>query len=235
MEVHGLSRRGYVRKNNEDRYFVKRFSPSDCLLVVADGMGGTFGGDIAAQLICDTMAGWQPANTDLKEQLFDMVAVCQQQILECEEKHPELKGMGSTLTAALVMGDAVYWAQVGDSRLYLQHFDELAQITTDQNMAQELVEQGRMSPEEARFSPYRNVLFQCMGCKDWRPVVGKVQVEAGDVLLLCTDGLHGPVPAKNIAGILHTMTTVLNKAELLVQEALQAGGPDNVTVVVAEI
>jgi PPM family protein phosphatase len=151
------------------------------------------------------------------------------------ERRAELRGMGCTLTVALIENGTLFWGQIGDSRLYLYRRSELRQITTDQNLAWSLVEAGQLTPEEARISPYRHLLAQCVGCRDCRPAGGALQMEPGDWVLLTTDGLHNELPAARFAQILTAVEEPEQAVRKLVQAALDQGGSDNVTAIVAAL
>jgi PPM family protein phosphatase len=229
------SETGYRRPANEDRLLVQELSGEAMLLAVADGMGGQPGGEVAAQLAVDTLAQWAREAGGGALSPVEMIQAANRRILEEGEHRPELRDMGCTLTVALVENDCLSWGQVGDSRLYLYRHDKLRQLTIDQNMAQGLVAAGRLSPEEARISPYRHILDQCVGCRSCRPVSGSLEVRSGDLLLLATDGLHGELIASEIGAILATAGDPDRAAHALVGAALAHGGQDNITVIVAAL
>ena len=148
---------------------------------------------------------------------------------------PELAGMASTLTLALMMWPRVFVSQVGDSRCYHFRSPALTQVTTDQTVARQLIDQGLLPEEAAERSPMSHILSQAIGHREpevW-PVLSEVELEAGDTLLLCTDGLMKHVPDSEIAQLLGTTASAREAASALVGAALQAGGSDNVTVVAA--
>jgi PPM family protein phosphatase len=151
------------------------------------------------------------------------------------EKEPDLKGMGSTLTAAFVRGEAVFWAHVGDSRLYLFREDELTQITEDDTMAGFLLTEGELTREEARVHPGRNFLFDFIGSGEFEEETGSFTLRKGDLLLLTTDGLHDRVPEEKVVSILRSNSELDKKLDGLVSIALKESGKDNVTVVGVEV
>ncbi len=210
------------------------------LLVVCDGMGGAPAGDVAARVATAfikrelRVAG--PRVVDAPgPALENAVAGANQAILAEVKVHPEDKGMGTTCTAAVFSTDHLSIAQVGDSRAYLLREGRLQLLTQDQTMVSKMVETGALKPEEAANHPYRHVLFQALGTEaKVHPVITDVPLREGDRVLLCSDGLHGPVQDDIIAAILRAPGDVAQAARALITAALAAGGPDNVTVVVAD-
>jgi serine/threonine protein phosphatase PrpC len=149
--------------------------------------------------------------------------------------HPATRGMGTTCTAAIVLPDRLSVAQVGDSRAYLLRAGHLERLTRDQTMAEQLVQAGVLRPEDVGTFPYRHVLSQAVGTQSKiEPITSDVGLRRGDRILLCSDGLHGPVPDHEIARILGSSADLDRVTHDLIQAALAAGGPDNVTVVVAD-
>jgi len=210
------------------------------LLLVCDGMGGAAAGDLAARIAAAAIkqelvgAGAAVAehpNESLKSAVFGANGA----VLAEANAHPEARGMGTTCTAAIVLPDRLFVAQVGDSRAYLLRDGRLQPLTRDQTMADELVETGALRPEQVATFPYRHVLTQAVGTQSTiDPVTSEARLRRGDRLLLCSDGLHGPVPDQKIARILGAAAAIDVVTHDLIQAALAAGGPDNVTVVVAD-
>ncbi|MDA3786734.1 MAG: protein phosphatase 2C domain-containing protein [Deltaproteobacteria bacterium] len=233
METYGLSHTGLVREHNEDRFLIKNLSETTALLAVADGMGGHCGGEIAAQIVIDTLQESDPATPSEARHISRLLAKANETIHKEAERTPALLGMGTTATVALIDHSLVHWAHVGDSRLYFFGDGRLKQVTTDQNMAQMLIERGEISPEQARLSPYRNMLLQCVGGYDCVPASGHFEINRGDLLLLCTDGLCGAVPRQRIRALLAPGKSMKTTADSLLQAALDTGGKDNITVVLA--
>jgi PPM family protein phosphatase len=145
--------------------------------------------------------------------------------------------MGTTLTAAVLDGPTLSWAHVGDSRLYVLHGDALEQVTVDQTLVQGLVEAGVITPEAARIHPMRHMIDQCVGCPECEPERGSRSIAPGDLLMLCTDGLHDILRVRDILAVLQgrngTPVTLEDMARALVRAALDRGASDNVTVVLA--
>jgi protein phosphatase len=149
--------------------------------------------------------------------------------------HPEQKGMGTTCTAALVLPRSVVVANVGDSRAYLYRDSRLQPLTRDQSVVGKLLESGVLRPELAEHHPLRHVLLQAIGTSPQvEPAITEVALQDGDRILVCSDGLHGCVSAEEIAAVLHDTPDVAQATRRLVELALNAGGPDNVTVLVAD-
>lgn len=209
------------------------------LALVCDGMGGRPAGDVAARVaaatIVDELEGAGEAVVDEPgSTLKSAVEGANRAILAEVTIHPEEEGMGTTCTAAVFGPDHVAVAQVGDSRAYLWRGGRLALLTRDQTMAAQLVEDGFLDPAELEHFPYRHVLTQALGSRGVEPVITDVALEEGDRILLCSDGLHGPVADDAIAAILRASDDPAHAARALIAAALSAGGPDNVTVVVAD-
>jgi len=229
----GATHPGRVRPNNEDRWLIFR-TERDVVLAVADGVGGQAGGEEAAQLAVDALRGAAPG-PEPGEWLLGRVATAQERIRERAEADPDMEGMGTTLTAALVREGRVFWVHVGDSRLYLLRRGAIAQITADHSFVRELVEHGDITPGEARVHPLRNMLDQCLGTPGMRPDSGELALLPGDTLLLCTDGLHGEIPGRRLREILNSGDTPESIASSLLDAALAAGGRDNVTLAIATV
>ena len=235
MKTFALTHAGWVRKKNEDRYLTRKITDGSILLAVADGMGGEAAGDYAAELIMKKLASVKTSNRDIRRQLSLLVKKADRSIVDEVKKNSVLEGMGSTITCALLRDGIVHWIHVGDSRLYVMNNRELIQITKDQNMAQFLLEEGEITAEEARFHPSRNQLDQCVGCGDCEPDMGYFEIEIGNLLVLTTDGLHEAITPENMSFILTSQTDIKTKAKSLIKTALEAGGKDNATIVIAEI
>jgi PPM family protein phosphatase len=218
------------------------------LLLVADGVGGGSGGEEASTQTLETIVRYVAGSYHffdrvevhgLEDFRTDMTFAVQWSHAALRERttdiSPELAGMASTLTMALVMWPRAFVSQVGDSRCYLLREGELTRITTDQTMARQLIEQGLMVEEAAERSPLAHVLSQSIGHSEpdvW-PVISELELHPGDLLLLCTDGLMKHVPDAQIADFLSTAASASEAAAALVGAALEAGGSDNVTVVAA--
>ncbi len=210
------------------------------LLLVCDGMGGAAAGDLAAQIAAQAikhqLVGAGAAAAQHPElSLKSAVRGANGAVLAEAQAHPESRGMGTTCTAAIVVPDRIFLAQVGDSRAYLLREGRLQLLTRDQTVAEELVESGALRPDDPGVSMYRHVLSQAVGTRSTiEPITSEMRLQRGDRILLCSDGLHGPVPGELIAQILAGTPDVGRAAQSLIRAALAAGGPDNVTAVVAD-
>ncbi len=229
------SHTGHKRETNQDRYLVREVKDGRIvLLAVADGMGGEAGGDIAAQVVTDFLDTIMIGPGEFERDLNQIFAEANEEIRKRAKESPELEGMGTTTTVVLVSQDTAYWSHVGDSRLYHFHTGSLNQITTDHTFIQELVADGTMSQEEADRHPLRNVLDQCVGCGKLEVDSGRFKIVAGDRLLLCSDGLIKHVSDDSIKTVL-AQGNARQAVENLLDQALHAGGKDNVTIVVMDI
>jgi serine/threonine protein phosphatase PrpC len=210
------------------------------LMLVCDGMGGPAAGDVAAQLAASSIKQDLEAEGDNvgrapTHSLKRAVVQANKVILNEANAHPEERGMGTTCTAALVSPDRLAIAQVGDSRAYLLREGKLVPLTRDQTLVADLLASGALKEDQVEQFPFRHVLAQALGTKPHvTPVITDIEVREDDRVLLCSDGLHGAVPDSTIASILSTSDTVADAAQALIDAALAAGGPDNVTVVVAD-
>ncbi len=213
------------------------------LAVVADGVGGQLAGEHASQTAVESIAQYviqamrcyyalDPSEEDdFVEQLLRGIELANDAVLDAARSDPERSGMATTLTLAKILGNRAYVAQVGDSRAYLVHQGALSQITRDQTLAQDLVDQGVMSVHTAEHSPYSHVLSSAIGGRAL-PVVSCLDLQQGDTLLLCTDGLTKHVTDDEILAIIKQATDARACCRELVSLALDRGGSDNVTAVV---
>jgi protein phosphatase len=224
------SDRGLIRDGNQDSVYA-----GPRLLAVADGMGGMAAGDVASNIVIGAMA---PLDEDvpgdaLVDALRSAVSAATQQLRETVDANPQLEGMGTTLTAILFSGSKLGMVHIGDSRAYLLRNGEFAQITKDDTYVQMLVDEGRISAEEASSHPQRSLLTRALG-RDIDAEYSVRQVLRGDRYLICSDGLSGVVSADTIGETLREYTDPQQCVERLVQLALRGGGPDNITVIIAD-
>jgi len=225
------SDRGLVRANNEDSVYA-----GARLLALADGMGGHAAGEVASQLVIAHLAHLdddEPGG-DLLSKLNDAVHVGNSAIAREVEENPDLEGMGTTLTAILFAGDRLGLVHVGDSRGYLLRDGELNQITKDDTFVQTLVDEGRITAEEAHSHPQRSLIMRALTGHEVEPALIMREAREGDRYLLCSDGLSDPVSQETILEALK-IPDVGQSADRLIELALRGGGPDNVTVVVADV
>jgi serine/threonine protein phosphatase PrpC len=225
------SDRGLVRANNEDSVYA-----GARLLALADGMGGHAAGEVASQLVIAALAHLDEDEPrgDLLSQLNDAVHQGNAAIAGQVETDPELDGMGTTLTAILFAGNRLGLVHIGDSRGYLLRDGELSQITKDDTFVQTLVDEGRITAEEAHSHPQRSLIMRALTGHEVEPTLIMREAFVGDRYLLCSDGLSDPVSFDTIAESLQ-IPDVEASADRLIEMALRGGGPDNVTVVVADV
>ena len=221
---------GYVRDHNEDSLII--IPP---LFAVADGMGGHEAGEIASEITVNTLAELAPSHLDA-EGLTDAVEAANYNVIKAPRQGIGRDGMGTTLTAAMLEGERLLIAQVGDSRAYLLHKGHLQQITRDHSLMADLIEAGQITPEEARVHPNRSVITRAIGSDiHMRPDIYELNVDAGDRILLCSDGLSSMISNNAIESIMRRQSDAQHCADELVTAALENGGADNVTVVVADV
>jgi len=233
-EIAAHTHAGPAKEANEDRYLVKPLPDDAILMVLADGLGGDVFGDYAAEIACGKFAGFDHAPQGQEAFLLaELIRTIDITVHELTEKDPELTGMGSTLVCVLLRKGRAYWAHVGDSRLYLQSEGELKRVTRDQMLSRFLLEEGEITPEQARTHYSRNVLDQYLGCGSVEPESGYLDYNPEDILLLSTDGLHRQISKKGIQNLLNASKNLEEKARSLVRAAIDAGGKDNITVVLA--
>lgn len=214
------------------------------LLLVADGVGGSAAGEEASGLALETVAAYvttsmrcfyqldRKLESDLLGELTKSVQQSHAMVQAAAEQTPEWEGMATTLTVVHLLWPTAYLVQVGDSRCYLYRAAELTQLTRDQTMAQDLVEQGVLPADLAEDTRWSNVLSGAVG-KEIEPAASKVTLEPNDSLLLCTDGLTKHVTQEQIARLLGAATSAESACRALVAASLEGGGSDNITVVVA--
>ena len=222
---------GMVRENNEDSAYA-----GPRLLALADGMGGHAAGEVASQYVVAALAelDQDEPGQDLTSALTSALARGNAAIATHVETHPETEGMGCTATALLFDGRRMGLLHVGDSRAYLLRDGTLTQITKDDTFVQSLVDRGELSADEAHSHPRRSLILKALTGEPVEPTVVTREARVGDRYLLCSDGLSDPVSTETIAETLGT-GSVEDSADRLVQLALRSGGPDNITVVVADV
>jgi len=232
--VSARSEIGRVRKENEDNYLV---SLERDLFVVADGMGGHAGGEVASSIVKRVL------NEEITSP--DLVADCGKMLLEALLKANDLIlrlgqdeayfGMGTTVTAALFAQERLYIAHIGDSRAYLFRDNSLQLLTRDHSLVNELLQKGELTQEEAINHPRRNILTRALGTDEVPQIdLYDLLVQPGDILLLCTDGLYNLVYENELVEILATEENLSTKVERMVNHALERGGNDNITAVLVK-
>lgn len=245
VEAAGLTDLGCHRQNNEDN--LAYWEPQDDaefrnlgrFAVVADGMGGAEGGQFASSIavntVCEVYAAPGPEHP--QERLVSAFHQANHRVQEEARAKPLLRGMGTTLTACAVVEKKLYFAHVGDSRLFLVRAGEARQLTRDHSLVARLIESGSIRPEEAETHPQKHVLTAAIGVvEDLQPDAppDPIDLQAKDVLVLCSDGLWGQMTPVEIAGIV-TSSSPEPACKALVQLAKERGGPDNITVQVLRL
>ncbi len=226
---------GKIRSNNQDSGYSGRQ-----LFMVADGMGGHAGGDVASAIATKRIIeADQPYRSpqDAEFALQAALIAANSQLAETVFEHTELTGMGTTVSALVVLEGEVAIAHIGDSRIYLLRDGELSQITVDHTFVQRLVDSGRITEQEAMVHPRRSVLMRVLGDVESSPEIDTsiLATLPGDRWLICSDGLSGVVSNTAIAAALSTDLDAQGVADRLVKESLDGGAPDNVTIVVVDI
>ena len=226
------SDRGLVRANNEDSVYA-----GARLLALADGMGGHAAGEVASQLVIGAMRELdddEPGG-DLLDKLEQATRRGNDAIAAQVSRSPELDGMGTTLTAILFAGSRIGLCHVGDSRAYLYRDGQLTQITRDDTFVQTLVDEGQITAEQAHVHPQRSLIMRALTGQPVEPTLTVREARPGDRYLLCSDGLSDVVTSETLADTLGSVEDHRACADRLIELALRGGGPDNVTVVVADV
>jgi PPM family protein phosphatase len=256
LEIFGKTDVGLIREHNEDNFLVADVTASvrsndgkeslkmplgekGALLLVCDGMGGAAAGEVASQMAVDSiyeaLAASEPQTRDAFARLVRRaVERANERIFIQSRDNQSERGMGTTCTVAALVDSTLVVGQIGDSRCYILREGKLAQVTKDQSLAWQLIEAGAMTPEEAKAFEHANIILQALGVQERVEVVlSQVDLRKGDVALLCSDGLHGPVSDEELLSVLVMESDLQKAAQTLIQKALDRDGPDNITVVLA--
>lgn len=235
---------GRVRSNNEDAfYFPQGKNDSPPLFIVADGMGGHQGGEIASQIAVEEVSSYITSNfssnnlckNQLKTLLKTSLERANKKIFDLSRENPDWAGMGTTLTLALFWDRVLYIGHVGDSRAYRIRNNHIEQLTTDHSLVQELVEQGRLTKEEIKTHPMKNVITRAIGTdEDLEPDFLEFNLEDDDIIILCSDGLSNLIDDENIKSIVCNFSPE-ESTEKLIEKANILGGEDNITVGVIKV
>ena len=251
---------GQIREHNEDNFLVADISrktrglleanrtgvigPHGALFAVCDGMGGAAAGEIASQLAVDILyermvdhleEGHSMQRDDLARRLVRAIEAAGLRIFQEAKLARTRRGMGTTVTAAALVDDHLFFAQVGDSRGYVLRQGQLVQLTRDQSLVNQLIEAGQLTEEEAETFEHNNIILQALGTADTVQVdLTYCELRRGDILLLCSDGLSGMVRFDDIREALRTTTEPIDACKQLTERANQAGGHDNITVIVVQ-
>lgn len=238
MKIFAKTDVGRKREMNQDYVYVtdKPIGPFPNLLVVADGMGGHKAGDFASKytvkVLCEELE-----KTDLdkpEDILLKIVGVANHELIKAAHSDIKLEGMGTTLVAATVIGNTLYFANVGDSRLYLIN-DKIRQISKDHSLVEEMVRLGGIKAEEAKNHPDKNIITRAMGVKeDVEADIYEYRLKKGDIILMCTDGLSNMVEDEDMFDIVKGSRDIVEAVLTLIDKANKNGGKDNIGVVMAE-
>jgi serine/threonine protein phosphatase PrpC len=247
---------GLIREHNEDNLLIADVSralrrgnvtealsiplgPKGALFLVCDGMGGAAAGEVASQMAVEVIAGTLESEPPLARDMFarrlrHAIEEANDRIFSQSRDNQNERGMGTTCTAVGLVDRTLVVGQIGDSRCYVMRSGRLAQVTKDQSLAWQLMEAGAMTAEEAKGFEHANIILQALGVQERVEVVmSQVELRRGDVVLVSSDGLHGPVTDEEILQVLQDEQDLKKACDRLVERALEREGPDNVTVVVA--
>jgi len=230
LAAHGVSLKGR-RKTNEDSMVI---DPAIGLFVVADGMGGHNAGEVASALAAKTLHEFIEQAHDASESIVaEALVLANDEVLSAAAGNATYEGMGTTVVAACIKDGSLVFGNVGDSRIYLMRDGSLEQLTDDDSWVSRVLPADAIGTEEASRHPMRHVLTKVVGLReDMEPSVGSSSFQSGDMLLLCSDGLHGVVNDDAIATLLARSGSVEEIAGELVEKALDSGSTDNITAVV---
>jgi len=256
VELFGQTDVGQIREHNEDNFLVAdldskqrgvagsnksfKVGQGGLLLAVCDGMGGAAAGEVASQMATDVIYENMLGSAGHRERdrlAIDIVEALEDagtRILEEANANRACRGMGTTATVAALVDDYLLLGQVGDSRAYILREDRLVQVTRDQSLVNQLIEAGQLTEEEAENFEHSNIILQALGTADAVQVdLTYVALRRGDVLMMCSDGLSGMIRDNEIQDTLEHVTDPLEACQVLIDDANQAGGHDNITVIVA--
>ncbi len=231
IDSFGMSHVGLVRTNNEDRFVTK---PESDLYLVADGMGGAQAGELASQITADTLVSEieSAGERTSADSLSRAIEMANTRVRAKAGEDAAYTGMGTTVVAVLIKLPKAHIASVGDSRVYLQRRGELFCVTTDHNWVNDIGRGLGLTDDQLRTHPYRNVLTKAVGAADNVEVqTHEIDFAPGDLLLLCSDGLHGVIGEERLAAILAEPEPLQTRCEALIRVALEEGAPDNTTAV----
>jgi protein phosphatase len=241
IESFGISDIGTTRSNNED---IWAELPDDHFYVLADGMGGHLGGEVAAKesvlQVCDTLESFlrqhpHPSIPAVKSYFRQAFSKANAWIRTLAHKHPDLSGMGTTLCCLLVLGKELIYAHIGDSRIY-RFRNKLERLTQDHSLREELLAQGQLTEETAGDFPRKNILTRALGISSTvEPDIHQTVIHPGDIYFLCSDGLHDALSDRQMETILRQSHSIKEAAIELIEAAKNAGGTDNITILIVKL
>lgn len=240
MDIFAKTDIGKAREMNQDCYYIPTLDEDIKLYIIADGMGGYNGGEVASNLAVFTSKKYIDENikNDLKEEeikelIHNAILTANKAIYKKAKKTEELEEMGTTLDISLIYNNKLYIGHIGDSRVYLIRNGEMKQLTTDHSYVQKLVKDGTITKEEAYNHPKKNMLLKALGAvENVEPDILDYTFEADDIILMCTDGLTNMVKETDISSIV--LKDKKNAHIKLIEEANNNGGIDNITVILVE-
>lgn len=238
MKISSLTDIGNTREMNQDYLYSSEESVGKLpnLFLVADGMGGHKAGEFASRYVVEHIV--RSIKGSKKEEavriLSESIETANRKLKEYADAHQQMRGMGTTIVAAVIQGRTLLVANVGDSRLYIVG-DEITQVTQDHSLVQEMVRLGQMDPQSAKNHPDKNIITRAVGVSEKVKIdIFERQLRAGEYIILCSDGLTNMVEDSVILQILHGAGSLSDKAERLIELANKNGGKDNITVIIIE-
>ncbi|HHU49756.1 MAG: Stp1/IreP family PP2C-type Ser/Thr phosphatase [Caldicoprobacterales bacterium] len=242
MEYGAFSHKGLQRKSNEDYFYIPDNSHDrPAIMIIADGMGGHKAGECASKLAVEHVAAYFEKNRDSLQYTEELIQAIQhsieqanEQVLDLSRSEERFSGMGTTLTMVVFEKDRFHVAHIGDSRCYLIRDGLVRQITRDHSLVQELLDHGSITKDEMDIHPKKNVITRALGTEDKLRIDCFEEIlQAGDIVLLCTDGLINYIDLEKYAADLPKNVSMAQLAEMLGKEALAAGGSDDITITAA--
>lgn len=238
MKYYAMTDVGRRREMNQDYVYAmgQPIGPFPNLLVVADGMGGHKAGDFASKFTVEVVKREIAGSRSRKPEkvLHNAIQVANRELIRVASRDVKLEGMGTTLVVATVIGDTLYFANIGDSRLYLID-DNIKQLSKDHSLVEEMVRLGGIKAEDARNHPDKNIITRAMGVKDEAEAdFYEFRIKRGDKILMCTDGLSNMVEDEDMFGLVKGSRDVVEAVQMLIDRANSNGGRDNIGVVLAE-
>lgn len=242
MKIYAETDIGIVRSMNQDAYYISEENDNYKLCILADGMGGYTGGEIASRLACLSSAEYIKENFNSEKQQPKEVIIeiikkameyANQTVYAKSKESVDLEQMGTTLEVCLIYNNRVFIGHIGDSRIYRLRQNIMRKLTTDHSYVQKLVKDGKITKEEAIHHPKKNMLMKALGCEEQiEPDVMVKGFNSGDIILICSDGLTNMISEQQIYNIINNDTQ--NATSNLIKKAKELGGYDNITVVIIE-
>lgn len=236
MDFIFCSQTGLVRDHNEDSYLAEQREEYS-LFFVADGMGGHKAGEVASRLAIDTLRHFPfRLKRDLLSQVEQAIMAAHREICQNQAMTEKYEGMGTTLSGGILVNNQFFWGHVGDSRIYYYNYEGLSQLTADHSYVQRLINENKISPEEARNHPQKNLLLQALGgSPSIKADTGQLELYPGDLLFLCTDGVNNMVNDFFLEELLKEKLSLAEKSDKLRQEIIKQGAVDNFTFIMVAL